>query len=164
MRRTILVLGVVTALAGTAFAVVSDSSNPGPASAPGGVEHARARTVADAPAQVAARPLRAGGSIVYKQTKPRVVEPGLTAVDVGKCPRGSVAISGYYWYDLAAGQTLSEPVVTDVGGTPWGRSSRKWLFYASVPQPGAGVASRGIHPEGSVENVVFGIICAKDHG
>jgi hypothetical protein len=146
----------LAALAGTALAVVDrgQDSGPGPAGPPNGVEHARAHPVADAPPGATGRPIRAAaGSIVYKQTKPRLVEPGLTPVDVGKCPRRTVAISGYYWYDLPAGQKLRDPVVTDVGGTPWGKTSRKWLFYSSVPQSGAGV-----------ENVVYGIICTKVPG
>ena len=164
MRRTILVIGTLTALAGTAVAVVVDrDAAVGPTTLPRGVESARAYPVGHVPPEAAARagvPTRGGkaGKFVYKQTKqPQTVPPGVSALEVGRCPRNSKVIGGYYWYKLPEGAKLPDTLVTDVGGSPLG--TRKWVFYRSVPQP----TPRGTGADpGSVENVVYGIICAKD--
>ena len=158
-----MVLVALAAQAGTALAVVDGGDPaPGPAALPQGAESVRAYPIDHAPREAVARagvPARGGGGkFTYKQTKqPQVVPPGVSALEVGRCPRNAKVIGGYYWYKLPEGAKLPDPLVTDVGGSPLG--TRKWVFYRSVPQP----AGRGSSADpGSVENVVYGIICAKD--
>lgn len=157
MRKPIWGGAAVVALATTAVAVGGPGAD-GPGTSRPATDHARAFAVpgAGAAPMVRATARRRRVVIVYRQTKPQTVPPGDSAFTAGPCPGEQKILGGYFFYAWQKGQpAVPDPPVIDLGGSPAG-SVGSWRFYRRVPpQSGAGQ----IVP---VQNVVYGIICARN--
>jgi Cu/Zn superoxide dismutase len=83
-----------------------------------------------------------GVRLIYKETNPRPVADGFAVHTVGKCPRRSAVLNGFYG---RVGADASG--VVDQGGLPTG-SLKRWQLALNN------------NTGGSVD-VIFGIVCLK---
>ena len=82
--------------------------------------------------------------LVYLETPPQTLVPGPTGFRVGKCPKRSSAINGYYYMaGTQAGFGLDNQGDSPIKGL------RQWAFYLDGGTAGA-------------TNVTFGLICLKN--
>ena len=140
------------ALAGLAATVIGQATDDGPGNTPvpGDVRALDSHPVAGPPGKRGFE-----GQIVYRETErlgPIATGPGGAIVE--KCPRGSIAINGYYYQEVY-NQTNGEWEgvfdgfgLDDQGSSPAGW--RRWAFYWD------NVAGKPI------EGVRLGLICDKD--
>jgi hypothetical protein len=156
-RRRIGILGALgaAALAVGASTVIGGESDEGPGNAPApDAAVLQAERVAAPSAQRSAKRGAPKPRVFYLETVPPRddIQPGPGGYIVEKCPKGSVAVNGYYFQTLAAeggGTGVFHGFgLDDQGSSPAGY--RKWAFYYDNVTTG------------EIDGVTFGIICDKD--
>jgi len=149
--RIVLPAGaLVAALALFVGAVVGGEAEQGPGNVPpAGTDFVRAIPVTGP----AGKPGKGGSAplVFYRESKPLdPVKPGPGGEIVGKCPKGSLAINGYYFRRGEYGGFGLD----HQGSSPAGK--RKWAFYWD------NVATDDQDRPIEIDGVVLGLVCDKD--